>query len=185
MKPSIIAGVCALGLLAFPSFADEPAAPAQPKPKPKPCSTAEYRQFDFWLGDWDVTPAGKDKPTAENHIRAMHNGCLVRENYKNGAYTGSSMSFFDNKDKHWHQTWIGSGGGALYIVGGLNDKGAMVMSDTALAKAQNRPVNRITWTPNEDGSVRQVWDVSKDEGETWSVLWSGLYTKMAAKQGAD
>ncbi|MEO8507887.1 MAG: hypothetical protein ABI593_09675, partial [Betaproteobacteria bacterium] len=29
--------------------ADAPKAPARP-----PCTAAEHRQFDFWLGDWKV-----------------------------------------------------------------------------------------------------------------------------------
>jgi hypothetical protein len=29
-------------------------APATPPPPPPSCSTAEYRQLDFWVGDWDA-----------------------------------------------------------------------------------------------------------------------------------
>src|SRR5690348_7204446 len=49
------------------------AAPAQPVP----CSTSEYRQFDFWLGDWDVTnPAGK--PAGHNHVIKEYGGCVLQ-----------------------------------------------------------------------------------------------------------
>ena len=34
--------------------------PAGAGQTPAPCSTPEYRQFDFWIGDWVVyTPAGQ------------------------------------------------------------------------------------------------------------------------------
>ena len=37
--------------------------------------------------------------------------------------------------------------------------------------------NRITWTPNEDGSVRQLWEATKDSGGTWVILFDGQYVK--------
>ena len=33
-------------------------------PSPQPCSTAEHRQFDFWVGDWVVhNPQGQQVGT--------------------------------------------------------------------------------------------------------------------------
>ena len=37
--------------------------------------------------------------------------------------------------------------------------------------------HRITWTDNEDGTVRQHWEVTKDGGKTYSTLFDGLYKK--------
>ena len=34
---------------------------------------------------------------------------------------------------------------------------------------------RITWTPNADGSVRQHWETSTDDGKTWKTSFDGLY----------
>jgi len=49
--------------------------------KPAPCSAAEHRQFDFWLGDWEVKgPAGK--VAGRNSISSTHNGCVVVESWK-------------------------------------------------------------------------------------------------------
>ena len=66
--------------------------------------------------------------------------------------------------------------------GGLNDEGAMVLSN------RNTPyyvagttINRVTWTPNPDGSVRQHWQSSEDNGKTWSDVFDGLYVKRAAE----
>jgi hypothetical protein len=30
----------------------------------------------------------------------------------------------------------------------------------------------------DDGAVRQLWEVSKDDGGNWSVLFDGLYEKQ-------
>jgi len=38
--------------------------PPPPAPAPKPCATPESRQFDFWLGSWNVfQPDGKQAGT--------------------------------------------------------------------------------------------------------------------------
>jgi hypothetical protein len=38
-------------------------------------------------------------------------------------------------------------------------------------------VDRITWIPLEDGRVRQVWEASRDYGNTWQVLFDGTYAR--------
>jgi hypothetical protein len=39
------------------------------------------------------------------------------------------------------------------------------------------PIQRITWAPQADGSVRQLWESSKDGGRTWSTAFDGKYVK--------
>jgi len=144
----------------------------------KPCNTEEFRQFDFWLGQWDVTSAGSVQPSAENDITSIHGGCVVLEQYTSGFFTGMSLNFFDTTTQSWHQTWMSNAGGALFLQGGINSKGAMEMSDENLpVSTAAGSINRITWTPNPDGSVRQFWQNSSDRGTTWTVIFDGTYTK--------
>ena len=73
--------------------------------------------------------------------------------------------------------------GSVYLEGGLNKTGAMVLSDKDLAISKiSGTINRVTWTPNEDGSVRQFWESSTDNGDTWSVAFDGLYTPKAGAE---
>ena len=147
-----------------------------------PCTDEEYRHFDFWLGEWNVTGAGAPGPTAKSKISSHHGGCAVLEEYDvlSGAYTGMSINFYDNVRGVWHQSWMANNGGAVYLEGGLSDDGAMVLTDAdhAISEASGT-INRVTWTPNDDGSVRQFWETSSDGGETWSVAFNGLYTRKA------
>lgn len=154
------------------------APPAQPAPA---CTSAEHRAFDIWIGNWDVTAAGQDRPSAINRISREHAGCVIREDYvTHGGYTGMSMSFYDAPRKQWHQTWMGRDGSALFIAGGLNDRGEMVLSNRNTPYyVEGSPVNRVTWTPNPDGSVRQHWQSSQDGGKTWSDVFDGIYRKRA------
>ncbi len=46
----------------------------------EPCEhIAEFRQFDFWIGDWNVVSSGQ--PAGTNHIEKHENGCFLMENW--------------------------------------------------------------------------------------------------------
>lgn len=152
---------------------EEPAAPAAP-----PCSAPEYRQFDFWIGDWDVTSDGQ--PAGTNRIHKIHGGCALQENWQGageGGISGSSFNLYDKATSRWHQSWVDGGGTLLLLDGGLVD-GVMTLSGKRPARdGSGMVLHRIQWTPNADGSVRQLWEASKDEGANWNVLFDGLYVR--------
>lgn len=52
----------------------------------------------------------------------------------------------------------------------------ILSSDRFKDKEGNWNINRITWTANDDGSVRQLWEVLQD-GKVTQVLFDGLYSK--------
>jgi hypothetical protein len=137
--------------------------------QPKPCTGPEYRQFDFWIGDWRVTtPDGKH--AGDNRIDAILDGCALSESWRGaGGGQGFSYNAYDRARKVWHQTWVDKQGNLLLLEGALKD-GAMVLSGV-----QAKVLQRITWTPNKDGSVRQVWETSADQGKTWQTVFDGLY----------
>lgn len=146
---------------------------------PPACASDHHRAFDFWIGTWEVTAAGQDQPSAVNRITREHGGCVLREDYSHkGGYTGMSMSFYDSSRAKWHQTWIGVDGSALFIEGGLNDRGEMVLSNRDTPYYQDgMAINRITWTPLDGGTVRQHWQASQDGGATWNTVFDGVYVK--------
>lgn len=149
---------------------------AQDAPKPAPCTAPEHRQFDFWLGEWSVTNVATGKSSARNRITAIQGGCAILEEYETGAYSGTSLNYYDAGDGRWHQSWIDNQGQPLRIHGGLED-GSMVMR-TDPGGENGTTVQRITWTPREDGSVRQHWEVSKDGGAAWSTVFDGIYRRV-------
>ena len=142
----------------------------QQQPPPKPTPTAEHKQFDFWVGEWDVLVKGR--PAGVNVITSVENGFAIRENWTSaGGGTGTSLNFFDRADGKWHQVWIDAGGNALFLAGGLED-GKMVMRSGEVAGA----IQRITWTPLP-GGLRQLWETSRDGGATWTPAFDGQYKK--------
>jgi hypothetical protein len=163
---------CFAALLSASSFMAAAQAPAPAAPPPA-CQAAEYRQFDFWIGDWDVYQPNGQK-AGENHIEVINGGCGLLENWSGrGGSVGKSLNIYDRSDKRWHQNWIDNTGGRLVIAGGLLDKRMVLSSDPAAPG----PLQRITWTPGDDGSVRQFWEASTDAGKTWAVQFDGKYVR--------
>jgi hypothetical protein len=139
------------------------------------CDGADHRAFDFWIGDWDVTNAANSHHT-RNVITREYYGCVIHEHYTGpSGYTGESLNVFDANRKVWHQTWVDSQGGLLVLEGGMRE-GKMVLEGLQTDKDGNKSKQRITWTPNADGSVRQFWESANPDGK-WTVQFDGLYRK--------
>lgn len=148
--------------------------PSAGQPKAAPCAGQEFRQFDFWVGDWTVrTPKGTVAGT--NRIEVVEGGCGLQENWTGTGNTGRSINAFSPQDRTWHQFWLGSGGLVMHLIGGLRG-GSMVLDGQTTGNGQVTR-QRITWTPIPDGRVRQLWEQSTDDGKTWSVAFDGMYSK--------
>jgi hypothetical protein len=171
----VAAAVCACAVSHV--FADD--KPAVPPPASLACMGPEFRQFDFWLGEWEVRDAtGKLQGT--NRIVSAHKGCALEEHWTGaGGFSGTSLNLYDAGRKQWHQTWVDSTGALLQLDGGLVD-GRMVLSGATPSanSADGRALQRIAWTPLPDGRVRQLWESSADGGKTWTVTFDGYYTKV-------
>jgi hypothetical protein len=137
--------------------------------------------FDFWLGAWDVfAPDGRQVGT--NRIEALLDGRVLQEHWQgSGGVTGTSLNARDESSGRWHQTWIDSSGSVLLLDGGPRDGGMVLEGRTPNEADPGRTdLNRITWTPSGDGSeVRQLWEVSGDEGRTWTTAFDGRYRRPA------
>ena len=94
-------------------------SPAPPSPSPAPCAAPEYRQFDFWLGDWNVyNPAGALVGT--NRVTREFDGCVLQEHWVAAGTSpqrGSSFNTWSPGARKWHQTWVDSTGGFLLLDG--------------------------------------------------------------------
>lgn len=140
------------------------------------CTDDAYRQFDFWIGDWEVS--SNDQPAGTNSIRPILGGCALQENWQGtgpGGLSGKSFNIYDLAGDRWHQTWVDSSGTLLELNGGLIDGNMVLEGKRPRRDGNGTTEHRITWTPNEDGSVRQYWEASRDNGVNWNVLFDGLY----------
>ncbi len=138
------------------------------------CKTQEYQQFGFWLGEWRVyKPDGT--LAGENTIEYILSECVIKESYSTASgYQGHSFNIYDKNRKLWHQTWVDNTGLLLQLEGHLVD-GKMILEGAGKSQNGDDIIHRITWIPNKDGSVRQLWQTSKDDKKTWATLFDGLY----------
>jgi hypothetical protein len=144
------------------------AAPALAAASPSPCADAKHHQFDFWVGKWDVYDR-KNKKVAHSLIEKVY-GCGVRENWMPFDHQpGGSLNIYAPDTKRWEQFWIDSQGSRAIFTGGWNGK-AMVISGR-----WGRPLVRITYTKQPDGSVRQFGEASLDQGKSWKPSFDLLY----------
>jgi len=161
--------------LPLAAWAQGEAAPAS---SAAPCNSAEHRQFDFWAGDWDVSQNGQ--PAGHNHIEIMLGGCALAEHWTSaqGGFAGSSLNGWDASRQRWHQTWVDNAGTVLHLDGGMVG-GSMVLSGQRPDASGVTLEDRITWTHNADGSVRQHWETKSADG-SWATAFDGLYVRAKA-----
>lgn len=150
-----------------------------------PCPRSEHRQFDFWIGSWEVFDKDENL-VGKNQITSVLGGCAIQESWRStrSSFAGSSFNAFDASRDVWHQTWLDTSGTVLFLDGGLDDDGRMVLQGRrAKRDGPGRVLDRIVWTPEGDGSVRQLWETSEDEGESWKMVFDGLYRRVGDESG--
>ena len=156
-------------------------------PQPPPCSGETARQFDFWVGDWELRYSRRLSPdkdewqqgTATNRIERAMDGCAIVENFVDGpaggGYRGMSVSAYDANSGKWKQTWVDTSGAYLDFVGEFKD-GRMTLAREVMVKGQKR-IQRMVFHDIAKDRLLWDWEVSRDNGATWISLWKVEYTR--------
>jgi hypothetical protein len=161
--------------------------PAQTGPGNRfPCELQEeFRQFDFWVGEWDVHTAD-GKFAGKNVIESSHRGCVLIENWAGaGGSTGTSMNYLDQTTGEWVQLWTDAGGSQITIRGGLTDAGMLLEGHIHYISTGITAPFRGLWTPQPDGRVRQFFEQSNDGGKTWEPWFEGYYSRSKVAEERD
>jgi hypothetical protein len=109
----------------------------------------------------------------------MAEGNGILENWTDASgTTGKSLNVYNSQKRCWQQFWVGDGTPVLELSGGIVS-GSMVLSGTRQARSGASVIDRVSWTPNADGSVRQHWESSADDGKTWRDNFDGIYRRRA------
>ncbi len=140
-----------------------------------PCKASpEFRQFDFWIGEWDVkNPQGV--PSGSSSIQLILGQCTIFENWSGGGSNGKSFNIYDTNDKKWHQTYVDDKGTFSHYVGGLVDGKMVVVADTVVAGKKTWA--KMTFSKMPNGDVRQFGENSTDDGKTWVASFDLIYSR--------
>jgi hypothetical protein len=144
------------------------------------CNDPEFRQFDFWVGDWDSFDIDDGKESAQsiarNHVDSILNGCVVHEDYVqfNGLH-GESFTIFDRARNVWHQSWV-TNGGVLWLLEGTRKGSRITLEGDTLTFAGRKQRVRIFWEP-QGADVRETATASEDDGKTFTPLFDVVFRK--------
>jgi tetratricopeptide (TPR) repeat protein len=148
--------------------------------KRRPCMYSDSaRQFDFWIGEWDVfNPQGQKAGTSS--IQQIADGCGILENWTGTrGGSGKSINFYDPASGKWYQYWMGANGIPSRYEGIFKD-GAMRYEGEAQSAA-GKVRTRLTFFNLDTNTVRQLAEQSADEGKTWTTTYDFKYSR---KKGA-
>jgi hypothetical protein len=149
------------------------------KKPPPPCSSAEARQFDFWLGDWDLSWTDKDgsAKNGTNKVAKLFGDCNIKEEFSDakGEFKGTSVSTYIPSEKKWKQTWVDNTGSYLDFIGEFKDS-KMILSRKAQREGKEF-MQRMVFYDIKKNSLTWNWERSDDGGKTWAVVWKISYVR--------
>jgi len=158
----------ALFVVSYPLLAQ--GAPEQP------CQEPTYREFDFWVGEWEVFDSQGER-VGESSITIEERGCLLVEHWRSATGgRGQSYNFFDHTSGQWREIFVSNWGTKDYR-GGLDEKGRMVLAGTIGYADGYRAPFRGMWTPNDDGTVTQYLEEYNADARQWEDWFTGTYRR--------
>ena len=143
-----------------------------------PCRTDDaFHQFDFWIGDWEVRIAD-GTVAGENQISPGQGGCMLIEEWTGrSGISGTSLNYYNRTTGQWRQVWVGAGGSLIDIAGGWEDGAMRLLGTIWYVQSGNSSPFRGTWTPLDEGRVRQFFETADADGETWQTWFEGFYSR--------
>lgn len=142
------------------------------------CCSDYHKQFDFWVGEWEVYDT-TGKKVGNNTIVKLEDNCILSEHWKGaGGFTGRSYNYFNNIDSTWNQVWIDNAGSNLVLKGERTGNQMILKSELLPGNKVKWYSNRIIWTNNDDGTVSQRWDILDENNEVLRTVFNGIYRKL-------
>ena len=143
----------------------------------RPCATnSESRQLDFWLGDWTVTYPGMPG-SASSKVSLDLDQCLLVESWGGGKeHSGKNMFAYSSDDKSWHGMFTDNQG-RVHMLEGRVASGIAEFTGPSRGSDGQAVLNRIKVVRVAANKVQQSWEKSKDNGASWTMEFSGEYSR--------
>ncbi len=148
-----------------------------------PCSRQEYRQFDFWIGEWEAFGKNGQK-AGDSKISLILDSCIIFEEWTSASvqqglrYAGKSFNTYNALTKQWQQTWVDNAAGSNeYLTGKFEDNKIIFSSTPFSFNKDTMAIRRMTFTNLSKDRLRQHGEISKDNGTTWSTEYDLEYRR--------
>ncbi|XVJ67020.1 MAG: hypothetical protein HEQ40_12940 [Lacibacter sp.] len=149
----------------------------------KPCSQPEFRQFDFWVGEWEAFGV-KGSKAGDSKISLILDSCVILEEWISASsqqgitYSGKSFNSFNAATKQWQQTWTDNTGNTTEFLRGEGSDGKIVYYADKVTDPKGKIfMRRLTFTKLSDDKVRQLGERSDDGGTTWATEYDLEYRR--------
>jgi hypothetical protein len=137
-----------------------------------PCQTnPRFRQFDFWIGEWEAYGLN-GKKAGDSRIELILDSCVILENWTSTqqGYKGQSFNTFNSITGKWQQTWVDNTGTIVYYSEGEFKDGKMMLGTKNEKQTDGTmKILRMIFTKLNDDKVRQFGESSTDGGQTWKA----------------
>lgn len=141
----------------------------------KPCARPEYRQFDFWLGEWEAF-APNSKKAGDSKISLLLDSCTLLEEWTSAAvqqglrYSGKSFNMYNAANKKWQQYYVDNTGAIAEYVNGHYENGKMILqTNNSKVSDTGWKILKMTFHNLGPDKVRQHGESSADGGKTWTT----------------
>ena len=141
----------------------------------RPCSDPVYRQFDFWIGEWEAFNVNGQK-AGDSKIEMILDSCIILENWTSASvtsgvrYAGKSYNTYNQSKKRWQQYWVDNTSGVTECFNGHYENGKMVLeTDNVKQPDGSLKILKMTFYNLNPDKVRQHGESSTDNGKTWKT----------------
>ena len=148
-----------------------------------PCSNPVYRQFDFWIGEWEAFGIN-GKKAGDSKITVILDSCIILEEWTSASvqrglrYAGKSFNTYNAATKQWQQTWVDNAGGSNEYLQGKFENNQIIYSSTPFNFSKDTiAIRKMTFTNLGPNKLRQHGEISKDNGATWSTEYDLEYRR--------
>ncbi|HLG40279.1 MAG TPA: hypothetical protein VI461_11455 [Chitinophagaceae bacterium] len=144
---------------------------------------AEFRQFDFWIGNWEAFAPNGNKG-GDSKISVMLDSCVILEEWTSAntqqglIYSDKSFNMYNIATKQWQQTWVDNTGNTTEFLRGEGKDGKIIYYADNVVDAKGKAfMRRLTFTKLSDDKVRQLGERSDDGGKTWTAEYDLEYRR--------
>ncbi len=153
------------------------------------CTSTEARQFDFWVGSWDINQKILNQDgswielKASTKVSPLLNGCALEEHWTGQVQffwlgmkqpeeiKGFSLRYYDTSSGKWNIYWMDTQTPELGLpyTGNFADGKGEFFAERETKKG--RQISRIVFSDIKENSVHWDLSVSNDDGKSWRVIW--------------
>ena len=177
--PVLLGAVLAMGVCVPAAAQNGSASAAHAAPSaPTPCeSRPESHRFDFWVGDWDVRNA-QGARAGTSSVQKILGGCVVFENWTSAQGSqGKSLNAYNAGLGMWQQFWTSQTGAVTEYRRSEWVAGSLRLT-AHVPDVDSPDLVRMTFTPIDSNTVRQLGEASADGGRTWKTSYDLYYHRV-------